>query len=254
MTQRGKHLAPTIRRVSRTWVLPLTLVMLLVMGGVAWADNVQNDVTVGGNDTFTVGNSTTVNYRIASNNGDGQIGCNAADTTAATVTINTPAGVIATPDEITFTSCGTDKSVVFTATAVGAHEITVGVSDGGEGSYNTNPAKFTLHVQAAPPPSNTRPVLTLPANMTVEGNTLGGADVTYTAAANDTQDGALTPACSPASGSFFALGGPHTVNCSVTDTGGLSANGSFTITVVDTIGPVVTGPADATIEGNTAGG
>lgn len=92
---------------------------------------------------------------------------------------------------------------------------------------------------------NTAPTLSLPSDMTVEGNTLGGAVVSYTATANDTEEGPLTPTCSPVSGSFFALGGPHTVNCSVTDSGSLTTNGSFTVTVVDTTVPAFTNvPAD----------
>jgi hypothetical protein len=169
MTQRGRHLAPKLRRISRTWALPLSLAMLLVWSSVAWADNVQNDVVVGGNDTFTAGASTTVNYRIAANSGDGQAGCNAADSSNAVVTVNTPSGVSATPSSVTFNSCGTDKSVVFSSTTVGSHEITVSVADSGTGTYNVNPAKFTLNVLAAPPPSDTTPPVITP----VVSGTLG---------------------------------------------------------------------------------
>lgn len=52
MAQRGRHLAPRPRRISRTWVIPLTLVMTLVLGGVAWADNVQ---TQGVDELFSSG-------------------------------------------------------------------------------------------------------------------------------------------------------------------------------------------------------
>ena len=40
----------------------------------------------------------------------------------------------------------------------------------------------------------------------------GGAVVTFTATATDTVDGSITPVCTPASGSTFALG-PTTVTC-----------------------------------------
>ena len=53
----------------------------------------------------------------------------------------------------------------------------------------------------------------------VEGNAVGGADVTFTVTATDSEDGDLTSqvACTPSSGSFLPLGGPHVVTCSVTD-------------------------------------
>jgi hypothetical protein len=129
--------------------------LVLTFGGVAIADNVQNDVVAGGNDTFTAGGSTTVNYRITANNGDGQTGCNAADASPATVTINAPAAVTATPSSLTFTSCGTEQEVVFSSSTPGDYEITVDVTDSGVGTYNKNPAQFTLHVTAPSAPTDT---------------------------------------------------------------------------------------------------
>lgn len=59
--------------------------------------------------------------------------------------------------------------------------------------------------------------------------------MTFAATASDLEDGDLTDdvVCIPASGSTFALG-TTTVECPVTDSGGLTAEGDFTITVVDT--------------------
>jgi hypothetical protein len=146
---------------GKVTLLFMMLGMLLAIPAVAIADNVQNDVVAGGNDTIVSGDSTTVNYRIAANNGDGETGCNAKLTSPATVTINTPAGVSASPSSLSFTSCGTDKSVTFSSSTVGDHDITVSVSDSGTGTYNVSPAKFTLHVLNPPPPSDTTaPVIT----------------------------------------------------------------------------------------------
>jgi hypothetical protein len=70
--------------------------------------------------------------------------------------------------------------------------------------------------------------------------------VTYTASATDAEDDPdPTPDCSPASGGTFPLGSTQ-VDCSVTDSGGLSASGFFTVTVVDTTPPELNLPANIT--------
>jgi hypothetical protein len=83
--------------------------------------------------------------------------------------------------------------------------------------------------------TNTAPTLVLPADMTVEATSSAGAAVSFTVTASDLEDGNLTSSvsCTPASSSTFALG-ETTVNCSVTDNGGLTTQGSFKVTVVDT--------------------
>lgn len=49
----------------RRALVGLTLILvLLALPLIAFGENVQNDVTVGGNDTFVLGSSTIVNYRI----------------------------------------------------------------------------------------------------------------------------------------------------------------------------------------------
>ncbi|HJP56437.1 MAG TPA: HYR domain-containing protein [Gemmatimonadales bacterium] len=97
-------------------------------------------------------------------------------------------------------------------------------------------AGVTVNVAfAACPVSNTAPTLVLPSDFSVEATSSAGASVTFVVTASDGQDGDLTSSvvCTPASGSTFPLG-ETTVNCSVTDNGGLQATGSFKITVVDT--------------------
>ncbi|MBI2782095.1 MAG: PxKF domain-containing protein [Chloroflexi bacterium] len=101
-------------------------------------------------------------------------------------------------------------------------------------------------------PSNTPPVITVPAGPVVaEATSPLGAHVAFTATATDAEDNPdPTPSCAPASGSAFALG-DTTVSCSVTDSGGLSDSDSFTVRVVDTTDP---GVSISTAEGDKGAG
>ena len=92
-------------------------------------------------------------------------------------------------------------------------------------------AYFTL-------PEATPPVLHLPADITAEATSPAGAVVSYEATATDARDTNVVVDCVPASGSLFALGAT-TVNCSATNSRHKTAEGSFSITVVDTTAPVV---------------
>ena len=107
---------------------------------------------------------------------------------------------------------------------------------------NTASESFTVTVV-----DTTAPALTLPADMTIEAAGPDGAAATFTATATDLVDGDVAVICTPASGSTFSLG-TTTVNCTATDEAGNTASGSFTVTVVDTTAPVLTLPADMTIE------
>lgn len=93
----------------------------------------------------------------------------------------------------------------------------------------------------------TPPVLTLPANMIAEATSAAGALVTFSATAKDAVDGSRAVTCLPASGSTFSLGST-VVACSASDLSGNTATGSFTITVRDTTPPVLTLPANLTLE------
>ncbi len=244
---------------SRLSLLFMMCAMMLAIPAVAYADYVVDDVVAGGNDTITAGGSTTINYRILNQNtkaGDLQNSCNVSDGTKATVTLNVPADVTASKTSLTFSACDTPQAVQFSSSKAGDHSITASVSDSGVGTYDTSGASFTLHVNAAPV-TNTKPALTLPANITEEATGASGAAVSYTATANDKEDGALTPDCSPKSGSTFPIG-TTTVNCSATDSGNLSASGSFTVEVtpqVDRAAPVFSNvPADITEEATSSAG
>lgn len=94
----------------------------------------------------------------------------------------------------------------------------------------------------------TPPALSLPDDMEVEGNALGGATVTFLPTALDIVDGDVSVTCAPTTGSLFRLG-VTTVACEATDTRGNKATGSFKIKVVDTTPPSFLGvPSDIVAE------
>jgi hypothetical protein len=93
--------------------------------------------------------------------------------------------------------------------------------------------------------TNTPPSLTLPTAATggtIEADTTGGWTADWAGlAATDAEDApAPTPTCSPSAGTVLPLGTTG-VTCSVTDSGGLSADATFDVTVADTTDPMLTG-------------
>jgi hypothetical protein len=102
-------------------------------------------------------------------------------------------------------------------------------------------------------PDETPPVLTIPANITREATGPVSTPVTFPVSANDAGNGPVTATATPASGSGFPLG-QTTVNVTASDTAGNIANGSFTVTVVDTTDPALTLPANITREATGPGG
>jgi HYR domain len=76
----------------------------------------------------------------------------------------------------------------------------------------------------------TAPVVTVPANITVDATSPVGATVTYSASASDNVDSSPSFNCTPASGSVFAIT-TTTVNCNASDAAGNPANASFTVKV-----------------------
>lgn len=123
---------------------------------------------------------------------------------------------------------------------LGTHTVTCTATDV---AGNTDSGSFTVKVQ-----DTGKPTLLVSNDVTEEATGPDGAVVTYDApTASDTVDTSLDPSCSPASGSTFALG-ETTVECSVTDDSGNTSTGSFTVTVQDTTAPVLSLPADLTLE------
>lgn len=78
----------------------------------------------------------------------------------------------------------------------------------------------------------TAPLLFVPANLTAQATSSAGAQVLFTATAQDRVDGSVGVTCTPPSGATFAIG-RTTVVCTASDSRGNDATASLTITVVD---------------------
>lgn len=128
----------------------------------------------------------------------------------------------------------------------GTDSIAVRVSDGVAFSAT---AIVTVTVR----PVNDAPTLTALPSQTLEATGAGGAVATFDAVAADVEDNAVVAVCAPASGSVFPVG-TTTVSCTATDTGGATASGTFTVTVRDTIAPMITAPVDMTVSATSAAG
>lgn len=119
-----------------------------------------------------------------------------------------------------------------------------GNGDGSALGASMTSVNLTMNVVANMPPT-----LVQPADFMVEGDTVNGWTADWSAVgATDPEDAPdPTPTCTPVNGTTLPLG-TTPVSCSVTDSGGLSATGSFEVTVVDTTAPVLVGvPADMAV-------
>jgi HYR domain len=112
----------------------------------------------------------------------------------------------------------------------------------GTGTSGTTLAQIALSVSG-----NTPPVLDLPADMTVEADVAGGWIAAFGVTASDDEDDPDPVAtCSPSPGDVLPMG-DTAVTCATTDSGGLTATGTFEVHVVDTTPPVFGGLPDRTV-------
>jgi HYR domain-containing protein len=115
---------------------------------------------------------------------------------------------------------------------------------------NTSSAKtFTVTVRDTTPPA-----VTVPGDIVVEATGPSGAAVSFSASATDIVNGAVTPTCTPGSGSTFPIA-TTTVTCTATDSRANSASATFRVTVRDGKGPVFSQvPVGPVVEADGPGG
>jgi hypothetical protein len=220
-------------------------------------DGVLTPVCSAGSGTFPIG-TTTVSCTVTDVTGasaSDSFTITVVDTTAPALTLPTIAPAFAT------TAAG--RAVSYTATALdivdGATAVTCSPDSGStfpiatttvncstaDSRGNSSNGSFTVSI------TNSAPTIADLPNLSGEATGANGRAFTFTSSGNDAEDGALTPACSAASGTFPI--GTTTVSCTVTDVAGASASDSFTITVVDTTAPSVTVESKSFEQTSTAG-
>ena len=174
------------------------------------------------------------------------------DTTAPVLTLPSPISVVADGTGtavVTFTVGATDTvsgSVAVACDPASGDRLLIGVTTVTCVARDAagNEARGTFTVTVTNP--NTPPVVTVPGPIVQEATGANGAIVTFTATASDAQDGTLAPSCTPASGALFPIA-VTTVTCRATDSKGVTTTATFTVTVSDTRGPVLTVPPDLTV-------
>jgi hypothetical protein len=194
----------------------------------------------------------------AGNTGSASFNVLVQDKTPPVVTV--PADITANATSkngaaVTFTASASDLvdgSVSVTCTPasgstfpLGTTKVTCSATDK---AGNAASAFFNVIVQ-----SKISPVVTVPADMIVNATSKDGAAVTFSASATDLLDGSLTPTCTPASGSTFAIGSTK-VTCSATDQAGNTGSASFNVNVVDKTPPTLTLPSDMTVQATSSSG
>lgn len=211
-------------------------------------------------ETFALG-TTTVSCTTQDahhNISNGSFRINVSDTTPPVLTL---------PSDINVSATSASGTVVtFTASALDAVDGTVAVtcspSSGSmfvtgtttvscttqDAAHNIASGSFSVSVTDTTPP-----VLTLPADLSTNATSAAGAVVTFSASAIDNVDGAVAANCTPASGSTFPIG-TTTVSCSAQDAHHNVATGDIHVTVSDTTPPVLTLPADISVQATSTSG
>jgi hypothetical protein len=213
--------------------------------GASASDTCAGTLTVSTTGTVNVNSPGSYTLTYSATDPTGNIGSatrtvNVVDTSAPVVTL-TGSAIMTVECHTSFTDPGATAS----DTCAGTLTVTT------TGSVNVNsPGSYTLTYTATDPSLNTgtatrtvnvvdttKPVINCPSDISSYTTTLGGTIVTFSATAQDTCTGTITPACVPPSGSSFALG-VTTVNCTATDGSQNSSTCSFTVTLLPNHAPI----------------
>lgn len=241
-------------KLRRRLLLATAVLAALMAAAVAAGDNLQNDIVdSSGVVTATPGSSVPISWRIHETGSDGV--CSPA-TGAPTIVSVSPSGPVAASDStLTFTSCDSWQSVTFTVAAdatPGDYPITVSPSDADGDAFDGGAPAIIRVPTPPPPPDTTAPVVTNPADQTLEATSPAGASQAFFGTALDDVDGPLSAPCEPTT---YAIG-TTSVTCKATDAAGNTGSSSapFTVTVQDTTAPVLSLPGPITTPATSATG
>jgi hypothetical protein len=240
-----------VRRRGRWALLVGATLAMLVVAATARADNIKNDVNISGSGdtrTITLGDTTDVYYYIQPTGagGGGGPSCDADDGTKATVTINHPANVTVTPSTLIFTACNDQQKVTFSASAAGTYLIPPVTVTDLSGSYNPNPASFTLQVNNPTPSDSTAPVIESTILGTLGNNGWYTSDVSLSWTITDPESAWSPSGCDAVNITADQQATSYT--CSATSAGGTS---SKTVSIKrDATAPDVTATASPAPNGN----
>ncbi len=176
----------------------------------------------------------------------------------AGVTIDTIAPGLAQPADLfiqatsrggaqaTYSAYSSDKiAAIFSPPSGSAFRLgpTLVTATAKDAAGNTTSRTFIVTVVDTSPP-----ILSYPAHgLTVEATGPAGALVNFAVGANDIVDGVRPVSATAASGSLFPIG-TTTVSLSASDTRNNTASASFTVTVQDTVKPVLVQPSNIIVE------
>jgi hypothetical protein len=224
-----------------TTVTALVACSVLLLSGIAHAD-ILSDTITGSHDVALVAGSAisgSASITVTGNSSDGDNGCNSDQLEAPLVLdIVTPAGITASPDPLSVTTCDTFP-VTFTASSSaqsGIVTVIVVSQPAGGGSYK-NDVEIPITV-TQPVPTNTKPTVAV-TGVTDGSSYQIGTVPSASCAISDVEDGSSTNAA-VLSGTLVHGLGQQTATCGYTDNGGLAATtATASYTVVDTGAPTI---------------
>ena len=167
------------------------------------------------------GPSITVSHRVNGSNGWNKTSPVALVITVTPGTAAVTAKPACTDNGKLVTVSGTASPYGASVASQGSHAISCKVTDTAKLS-----ATGTDTVRIDP----VAPTVTVPANITVDATSPGGATVSYCASFSDATSGVATSGCTPPSGSTFPIG-TTTVTCTAIDKAGNTTSKTFTVTV-----------------------
>lgn len=231
--------------------------LLLAGGGIAWADDIYNNLDGTIDATAEVmalnagGDNGSTTLAVSAANGDGKNGCNLTGSTTLTLNLSSsnPAVAVVSPSTVTFTACSDTKVLTITPVGAGSSNVTATqASNTTTGTFNLAPANFQVNV-APPAPSNTAPVLNITGVANGGSYTKGSVPEALCEVTDAEDRGSSFPATlSAVSGPDGATGvGTQEASCSYTDGGGITVASSVTYGITDGTAPEISytlSPAD----------